>query len=230
MTPIVRADRHEADRRSVRESKTMTKSVIENITIRPETPKDYRETEEMVRHAFWDVYKPGCDEHFIIHKLRESPAFVKDLDLVACDGDRIVGVVICPKARIRNEQNREFTVLSLIVSVLPAYQNKGIGSALIKKAIDEARSLGFKAIVLFGSPEYYRRFGFRNAKEYGIQTSDGENFDPFMALELDKDSLNGISGRFYEDQAYDSEKDELESFEKEFPYREKHVTDTQLKI
>ncbi len=183
----------------------------------------------MVREAFWDTYKPGCDEHFIIHKLRESPAFVKELDFVACDGHRIVGVVICPKAKIRNEQNQEFTVLSLIVGVLPTYQKKGIGSILMKKAIEGARSLRFMGIVLFGSSECYPRFGFRNAKEYGIQTSNGINFDPFMALELNKGSLNGIQGRFYEDQAHHSEEVELESFEREFPYREKHVTETQLK-
>lgn len=77
------------------------------------------------------------------------------------------------------------------------------------------------------TPEYYPRFGFRNAKEYGIQTSDGRNLDPFMALELGQGSLSGIRGRFYEDRAYHYEKDELESFEKDFPYREKHVTETQ---
>jgi predicted N-acetyltransferase YhbS len=208
----------------------MTKSETGNVAIRPETPEDYRETENMLREAFWDLYKPGCDEHLIIHKLRESPAFIKELDFVACDGRRIVGMVICPKAKVVNEHNQEFTVLSLVVGVLPPYQKKGIGSMLMRKAIDQARSLGFKAILLFGSPEYYPRFGFRNAKEYGIQTSDGVNFDAFMALELHEDSLNGIQGRFYEDQAYHSEKDELESFEQGFPYREKHVTDTQLKL
>ena len=205
------------------------KSPAENISIRLETPKDYRETEAMVREAFWDVYKPGCDEHLVIHKLRDSAAFIKGLDFVACDGGRVVGVVICPKAKITGEENHEFTVLSLIVGVLPSYQKKGIGSMLMKRAIDEARALGFKGIVIFGNPEYYRRFGFKNAQEYGIQTSEGENFDAFMALQLSERSLDGIRGRFYEDDAYRPGRGELEAFDTGFPYREKHVTDTQLK-
>ncbi len=207
-----------------------TKSEAESISIRLETPKDYRETEVMVREAFWDVYKPGCDEHLIIHKLRDSAAFIKGLDFVACDSNRIVGAVICPKAKIEDEKSQEFTVLSLIVAVLPSYQKRGIGSRLVKRAMDDARSLGFKGIVIFGSPEYYLRFGFMNAKEYGIQTSEGENFDAFMALQLSEHSLDRIRGRFYEDDAYHPGKDELEAFEKGFPYKEKHVTDTQLKM
>lgn len=202
----------------------------EKITIRLETPNDYRETEVIVREAFWDVYKPGCDEHLVIHKVRKSSAYVKELDIVACDGEKIVGVVICPKAKIVNEKNQEFTTLSMMVGVLPSYQKKGIGSMLIKKVIDKARLLEFKGIVIFGNPEYYPRFGFKNAKEYGIQTSDGKNFDPFMALELYENSLNGMQGRFYEDPAFHpAGSDELEVFEKKFPYKEKHVTETQLK-
>jgi predicted N-acetyltransferase YhbS len=183
----------------------------------------------MIREAFWDVYKPGCDEHFIIHKLRESPAFVEDLDLVACEGEKIVGMIICPLSKIVNVQDQEFTILSMIIGVLPSHQNKGVGSLLIKEAIRAARSLGFKGIALFGSPDYYPRFGFKNAREYGIQTSDGQNFDPFMVLELIPGSLNGIQGRFFEDPTYHPDPDELEVFDKGFPYREKHVTDTQLK-
>lgn len=182
----------------------------------------------MVREAFWDIYKPGCDEHLIIHNLRNTPAFVKELDFVACDADKIVGAVICPKSKITNEQNQEFTVLSMIVGVLPDYQKKGIGSTLINKVINQARRLGFIGMVIFGSPDYYPRFGFRNAKEYGIQTSDGENLDPFMALELSENSLRGVQGRFYEGPVYHPGKDELELFEKEFPHKEKHITNTQL--
>lgn len=202
-----------------------------SYTIRMEMPEDNRETEMVVREAFWDLYRPGCIEHLVIHKIRKVPAYIKELDMVACDGNKIVGIVICPKGKIINEQNQEFAVLSLMVGVLPQYQKKGIGSMLIKRAIEKARSLYYKGIVIFGNPEYYARFGFKNAKEYAIQTSDGENFDPFMALELVPDSLNGINGKFYEDSVFQpaSDTDELDAFDKLFPYKEKHVTDTQLK-
>jgi predicted N-acetyltransferase YhbS len=203
----------------------------ENIIIRPETPQDHRETENVVREAFWDIYRPGCSEHLILHKIRTAPAFINELDLVACDGNKIVGAVICPKGKIKNEQDQEFIALSMMVGVLPSYQGKGVGSMLIKQAIKIARSLGYKGIVIFGNPEYYPRFGFKNAKEYGIQTSDGQNFDPFMALEISENSLNGIQGRFYEDPIFQPSSDnaELEAFDKQFPHKEKHVTDTQLK-
>jgi predicted N-acetyltransferase YhbS len=203
---------------------------MENIIIRLEDPKDYRETETMIREAFWDLYKPGCDEYLVLHKLREVPAFVKELDLVACDNDKIVGNIIYSLAEIRNEQNQKFAVLCMgPLAVLPSYQRKGIGSLLMKQSIDKARSLGYKAVIIFGNPEYYHRFGFKNAKEYNIQTSSGENLDAFMALEISDNSLNGIEGKFYYDPVFQTKSDELELFEKEFPYKEKHVTDTQLK-
>ncbi len=199
--------------------------MTQQITIRPETPGDYREAESVVRESFWDVYRPGCIEHLVLHKIRTSPGFVKELSLVACDGERIVGVVICPRGTIRNEHGQEFTALSMMVGVLPSYQGCGVGSMLIERAIETARSLGFSGIVIFGDPGFYSRFGFKNAKEHAIQTSDGENFEPFMALELSKDSLNGMQGRFYEDPVFQpfSDRNELESFEKEFPYKQTHL-------
>jgi predicted N-acetyltransferase YhbS len=208
----------------------MTERTLATTTIRLETLTDYGETENMVREAFWDVYRPGCDEHLIIHKLRESPSFVKGLDLVACDGHKIVGVIMCPEATVVNEQDQVFTVLGLILGVLPAYQHKGIGSRLMKRAIDDARSLGYKGIVLFGSPEYYPRFGFRNAAHFGIRTSDDQNMPVFMALELVEGGLQGIQGRFHEDPAIHVKEEELVAFDSGFPHKEKHVTETQLRL
>jgi predicted N-acetyltransferase YhbS len=196
----------------------------DRIVIRREKPEDYREIENMVREAFWDVYRPGCCEHLVIHNLRKSPAFIRELALVACAGERVVGVAVCPRAAIKNAHEQESQVLSMVLGVLPSFQKKGIGSALVQKISTKARELGFKGIVIFGNPEYYRRFGFKNAGIYGIQTADGVNMDPFMALELSADSLGGVRGRFYEDTAYDVQPEELEMFEKTFPYKEKHAT------
>ena len=200
-----------------------------NITICPENAKDYFETEYITREAFWDVYHPGCMEHLVLHNLRLASGFVRELDLVACDGERIVGNVVCSKAKVINEK-QEFEVLSMgPLAVLPEYQGRGIGSLLIKAAINKAHELGYKGIVIYGNPIYYHRFGFVNAKEFGIRTAGGENFDYFMALELGDSSLQGITGNFYEDEAFNVNNEELEEFEKAFPYKEKHVTDTQLK-
>jgi len=203
---------------------------MDNVIIRLETQEDYRETEMMIREAFWDVYKPGCNEHLVLHKLRKVPAFVKELDLVACIKNKIVGNIVYSKAKIINNHNQGFTVLCMgPLGVLPSYQRKGIGSLLIKQSVSKAKSLNYKAVILFGNPNYYQRFGFKNAREYNIQTAQGENFDAFMALELFEDSLHRIEGNFFEDPVFKTDNKELELFEKEFPDKEKHVTDTQLK-
>lgn len=115
------------------------------------------------------------------------------------------------------------------ICVIPSYQRKGIGSMLMNYSIEKARQLGYKAVIIYGNPKYYHRFGFKDAGEYGIKTSAGDNFDVFMALELVHGGLNGILGRFYEDEVFQVDKEELEVFEKQFPYKEKQVTDTQLK-
>lgn len=200
------------------------------IIIRLETPKDYKEVEILTREAFWDVYMPGCDEHLILHKLREVPAFIRELDFVACDEDRIVGNIVYSKAKIINNQNQEFIVLSMgPISVLPSLQRKGIGSLLIKHSINRARELGYKAVIIFGNHDYYHRFGFENAQKYGIATSKGENFNEFMALELYENSLKDIQGKFYADDVFQVNNRELEEFEQGFPYKEKNITNSQLR-
>ena len=201
-----------------------------NISIRLEEERDYRKVEHLTREAFWDLYRPGCCEHLIVHKIRKSPAFVKELDHVACQDGDVVGNIVYSKAKVVNGENREFEVLCMgPLAVLPLFQSKGIGSLLMNRTIEKARELGFKAILIFGNPKYYQRFGFANAKKYGITTASGENFDAFMALELFEGALDGITGKYYEDHAFEIRDEELEAFEREFPYREKHVTETQLK-
>lgn len=201
-----------------------------NISIRLEKENDFRNVEHITRETFWDVYRPGCNEHLIVHKIRKVPAFVKELSFVACENDKITGNIVYSRAKVISDGNKEFEVLCMgPLGVLTSYQNKGIGSLLMNYSIEKARELGFKAIIIFGNPNYYRRFGFINAKEYGIQTSLGENFDEFMALELYNGALNGITGKYYEDKIFEIEDEELEIFEKGFPYKEKHVMDTQFK-
>ncbi|HYH01698.1 MAG TPA: N-acetyltransferase [Bacillota bacterium] len=201
-----------------------------NVSIRLEEEKDYRRVEHLTREAFWDLYRPGCSEHLIVHKIRKVPAFVKELSYVACDGDQVMGNIIYSKAKVINAAGQAFEVLCMgPLGVVPSFQGKGIGSLLMNHSIEKARELGFKAIVIFGNPQYYQRFGFVNAEKYGIKTSSGENFDAFMVLELFDGALNGVTGKFAEDEVFEVADEELEIFEREFPYKEKHITDTQLK-
>ena len=200
------------------------------MEIRLERQEDYRDVENLVREAFWDLYKPGCNEHLILHKMRNIPAFVPELDFVAQEGDKIVGQIVYSKAKIINGQNQEFVVLCMgPFAVLPSWQKKGIGTALMEESIEKAKNLKYKAIIIFGEPEYYHKFGFKNAKEYNIQTAQGENLEPFMALELGQSSLKGIEGKFFYDPVFEPTKEEVEVFDNNFPPREKHITDTQLK-
>lgn len=200
-----------------------------NISIRLENENDSRNVENMIREAFWDVYKPGCDEHLIIHKIRKTNAFIKELDFVACNEEIIVGNIIYSNAKIINENNEEFEILCMgPLGVLPTYQGKGIGTLLMKHSIKVVKTLGYNAIVIFGNSNYYHRFGFENARKYNIQTSWGANFEEFMVLELYEGSLEGISGKYYENSVFEIDKEELNVFEKQFLYKEKHITDTQL--
>jgi len=200
-----------------------------NTSIRLEEEQDYKRVEYLTREAFWDLYRPGCNEHLIVYKIRKVPAFVKELSYVACDDDAVIGNIIYSKAKVVHDENKEFEVLCMgPVGVLPPFQKKGIGSRLMNCSIKKAKELGFKAIVTFGDPKYYQRFGFVNAENYGITTPSGENFDAFMVLELFDGALDGITGKFYADNVFEVKDEELEVFEKEFPYKEKHVTDTQL--
>lgn len=197
--------------------------------IRIETERDYRAVEHLTREAFWDVYKPGCDEHLLAHKLRKSKAFLPELDYVAVIDDRVVGNIMYSLAQVI-DGGRVYPVLTFgPLSVLPGCQGQGVGASLVRHTLALARKTGYPGVIIFGSPEYYHRFGFAGAEKYGIATANGENFDAFMALELRQGALRGITGRFCEDSVFHIDPEELLEFEKTFPYREKHVTDTQLK-
>ncbi len=200
-----------------------------NITLRIEDEKDFRTIENLTREAFWNVYRPGCNEHFILHKLRSSQAFIKELDFVAELGGEIVGNIVYSKAIVVDNAGIKQEVIGFgPISVLPSYQKQGIGAKLIEHTVEIAREMGFKAIIIFGDPSYYHRFGFENAEKYDIHTEEGENFEPFMAKELYAGSLQGIMGRFFEDEAFNVNEEEFELFDKEFTAKEKKVTDTQL--
>jgi predicted N-acetyltransferase YhbS len=198
------------------------------IEIRKETPNDYKETEMLTREAFWDVYKPGCDEHLIVHKLRSIEGFIKELDLVALEDNKVVGNIMYSKALVIDNKN-EYEVLNLgPISVMPSKQKEGIGSLLMNKSIAMVREMAYKGIFLFGNPQYYGKFGFVNAATFGITTSTGEYFDAFMALELLEGSLGGVTGKFHYDKVFETDANELEAFEKLFPKKQKHKLSTQL--
>jgi predicted N-acetyltransferase YhbS len=199
-----------------------------DIKLRLEEEKDYSIVENITREAFWNVYIPGCDEHLIIHNMRNVNEFIKELDYVAIYNNEIIGNIVYVKSKIISTIN-EYDVLTFgPVSVLPMYQKKGVGKKLIEHTIKKSKEMGFNAIIIYGNPEYYKKFGFKNTKEYGVTDMEGNYSEALMVLELFPNSLENIKGKFFEGEVYKINKKELETFENMFPYKEKLVLDTQI--
>ena len=175
-----------------------------NIHLRLEQLSDYRETENVVREAFWNHFSPGCDEHYLLHIMRDSPAFVPELNVVAVVDDKIVGNIVYAKSIIRADNGNEYEVLSLgPIAVLPEYQSKGIGGRMIEYTRQLAREMGFRAILLCGDPDYYLRQGFVPAETLGIRTGDNMYATALHVCELYEGALAVAKGRYFEDSIYE---------------------------
>ena len=199
-----------------------------NLIIRNEKKEDYRTVEQLVREAFWNLYVPGCNEHFVLHNLRKSNDFVPELDFVAEREGQIVGQIAYTRGIIRCKQGEDKEVISFgPVSVLPAFQKRGIGSALVTHTIDLARDMGYPAICIYGDPRYYSRFGFRCGEKYEIKTADDKFAVALQVLELKQGVLNNMSGRFIESAAFAVDGIKFAQYDATFPLKEKRETDSQ---
>jgi putative acetyltransferase len=199
-----------------------------NIIIRSEKENDYRTVEELIREAFWNLYIPGCNEHYILYKLRKSSDFIPELDFVAEKEGQIVGQIVYSRGNIKYIQGVEKEVISFgPVSVLPVFQKQGIGSSLIIHTINLARDMGFPAICIYGDPRYYSRFGFRCAEKYEIKTADDKFAIALLVLELKQGVLNNIPGRFIESSAFEVDENEFAQYDADFPFKERIETDSQ---
>jgi putative acetyltransferase len=199
-----------------------------NFSIRKEREEDYRNVEQLVREAFWNLYVPGCDEHFILHNLRHSQDFIPELDFVAEKEGHIVGQIVYSRGSIKDEHDEEKEVITFgPVSVLPAFQRQGIGSALITHTVGLARDMGYRAICIYGDPRYYSRFGFRCAEKYDIKTPDGKFAVALQVLELKQGALNGMTGRFIESNAFEVDQAAFARYDSTFPLRERKEADSQ---
>ena len=193
-----------------------------SIELRPESPADFRAVEELTRNAFWNHHAPGCDEHYLAHILRESSDFVPELDYVAVHDGKVVGNIMYTRAKIVLDRGGEREVLCFgPLAVDPAFQGRGVGGALIERTKTLARELGYKAILIFGDPEYYSRFGFIPAERYGVGTSWGVYIISLQALELQPGALEDCEGYFEESGDYQIDPEASAAFDKGFPPKEK---------
>jgi putative acetyltransferase len=199
-----------------------------DLVIRKEKAEDYRNVEQLVREAFWNLHVPGCDEHFILHNLRRSQDFIAELDFVAEKEGQIIGQIAYSRGTTKGEHGKEQEVITFgPISVLPAFQRHGTGSTLITHTIGLARDIGYPAICIYGDPRYYSRFGFRCAEKYGIRTPDDRFAVALQVLELRQGALKGISGRFIESAAFEIDEAEFAQYDATFPFREKKEVDSQ---
>lgn len=200
-----------------------------DYTIRTEQSTDFCAVEELIRDAFWNIHTPGCDEHFLAHKLRIDHAFIPQLDLVAVQEDGTpVGSIMYTRSAVEDDKGvRHETVTFGPLSVSPRLQKQGIGAALIAQSRKIATEMGFSAITILGNPAYYGRFGFKTAKEFGIALADGSYSPAHMVLELYDGALKGVSGRYIEAPVFEINKAEAEEFDKSFPPRERFRTQSQ---
>lgn len=179
-----------------------------NITIRLEEKKDYHRVEEITKIAFSyperiERGQIGCPyEHWMVNELRKRDGILS-LSLVAIVDESVVGHIICSRAEVR-ALNGITPVLNIgPISVLPEYQRKGIGKALITNVIEKAKKLGYGAILFFGRPEYYPQFGFQEASTFGISDAEGYNYPSFMGMELIPNYLSkAYGGKYYESEIY----------------------------
>lgn len=193
---------------------------MEEIKLRPETPADHRAVEELTREAFWNHYVPGCCEHYLAHILREDKAFLPELDFVAEAGGALVGNIMYTMAQITRDDGAETPVLCFgPLSVLPQWQGKGVGSALVRHTLALARTQGHRAVLITGDPDYYRRFGFVPAEQYGIAAADNSYAAALLALELCPGALSGCAGRFLEAPVFSFDESSADAFDRSFPSR-----------
>lgn len=191
-----------------------------DFILRNEEENDYFEVENVTREAFWNVYRPGCNEHLVTHNLRKKPAFIKELDYVIEKDGAIIGTIIYSNVQLKLDGGRvkEFICFGP-VGIRPDYQGIGLGQKLIEYSLEKAKNLGYGAVFIEGNHNYYHRFGFESASKYGVfldDNRDGE-FTFFMVKLLKENALDGVSGILKFDNAFEPTGEETEEFDKNFP-------------
>ncbi len=196
-----------------------------DYTIRLEKQEDYRETENLVREAFWNVYRPGCSEHYVIHVLRDDPAFVKELNFVMEKNGRLIGQNMFMKTVIEADDGRAISVLTMgPIGITPPLKRKGYGKILLDYSLEKAAELGFGAVLFEGNIGFYGKSGFDYASRFGIRYHDlPEDADSsfFLCRELIPGYLDGITGVYQTPQGYYVDDADVEEFDRAFPHKVK---------
>ena len=200
----------------------------DDIIIRRETEADYRATEALVREAFWNVYRPGCLEHYVLHRFRDDPAFVPELDFVMEKDGRLIGQNMFVRAAIRADDGRDIPIMTMgPIGIAPEYKRQGYGKRLLDYSIEQAAALGCGALCFEGNIDFYGKSGFTHASDFGIRYHDlpeGADASFFLCRELIPGYLDGITGVYGPPEGYfvaEREPEAFERFDAEFPPKQK---------
>ena len=196
-----------------------------DITIRLETKEDQRTVENLIREAFWNVYRPGCFEHYVMHVLRKDPAFVKELDFVLEKDGRLIGQNMFMRTRIDADDGRAVPVLTMgPICITPELKRRGYGKLLLDATLERAAAMGFGAVLFEGNIDFYGKSGFTFARDFSIRYHDlpaGADDSFFLCKELLPGYLRGITGVYQTPQGYYVDEADVEAFDRTFPPKEK---------
>ncbi len=196
-----------------------------DYTIRLERNDEHREVENLVREAFWNVYRPGCSEHYVIHVLRDDPAFVKELDFVMEQDGKLIGQNMFMRTIIEADDGRVIPILTMgPIGITPELKRKGYGKKLLDYCLKKATDMGFGAVLFEGNIGFYGKCGFDYAEKFGIRYHDlpeGEDASFFLCKELKKGYLDGITGVYQTPPGYYVDDAAVEEFDKDFPAKQK---------
>ena len=205
------------------------------IIFRNETKSDYRAVEELVRESFWNVYRPGCYEHYVLHRLRDDPAFVPELDLVMEKDGRLIGQNMFMCAVIKADDGRDIPIMTMgPICITPECKRQGYGKVLLDHSLERAAACGCGALCFEGNIDFYGKSGFTYAREFGIryhELPEGADDSFFLCRELIPGYLNGITGVYAPPEGYYAAEQDPEAFaayDDLFPYKEKQKLPGQL--
>ena len=193
--------------------------------IRLENNNEHREVENLVRESFWNVYRPGCTEHYVLHQLRNDPAFVPELDFVMEKDGKLIGQNMFMRAFITADDGRNIPIMTMgPICISPEFKRKGYGKKLLGYSLEKAAELGAGALCFEGNIDFYGKSGFTYAREFGIRyhgLPEGADDSFFLCKELKTGYLDGITGVYAPPKGYFVDEAETEEFDKLFPPKEK---------
>ena len=203
-----------------------------NHIIRLERKEEYREVENLVRESFWNVYRPGCLEHYVLNQLRNAPAFVTDLDFVMEHNGQIIGQNLFIRAVIKADDGREIPIMTMgPICIRNDLKRQGFGKILLEYSLERAKELGCGAVCFEGNIQFYGKSGFTFASSFGIRyhgLPEGADASFFLCKELIPGYLDDITGEYAPPQEYFVDEAEAAAFDELFPKKIKQKLPGQL--